>query len=198
MLTPTKYRREHATQYRDYYCQKLIRAYIYLMTDQPNLKPDYNLAKCCSPSPDDAITGFLKPDSGIISIHVVGCGNLSSIQPERLVKLVWDEVVALAPEFNPLDDPSYQSLDDIDLAILRHHAKMGVDYAAVVAKHTGIDRATIFERHKKLRDLKLLARVEPTMIQYRKGFTKNKWIKHRNHTYYELTGKGRKVNDSKW
>ncbi len=163
------------------------------MTDQLNLKPDYNLAKCCRPSPDDAITGFLRPDSGIISIHVVGCENLNSIQPERLVSLEWDEVIAFTPEFNPLDDPAYQSLDVTDLAILRHHDKMGVDYAAVVPKHTGIDRAAVFERHKKLRDLKLLARVEPTMIQYRKGFTKNKWIKHRNHTYYELTERGREV-----
>lgn len=166
------------------------------MSDQPNLKPDYTLAKCCNPSSDDAITGFLKPDSGIISIHVIGCENLSSIQPERLVKLEWDEILADQTEPNPLDDPIYQSLDDTDFAILRHHAKMGVDYAAVVAKHTGIDRATVFERHKKLRDLKLLARVDPTMIQYRKGFTKNKWIKHRNHTYYELTELGRGIVDN--
>ena len=163
------------------------------MPDMPNLKPDYTLAKCCSPSPDNTITGFLKPDSGLITIHAVGCENLNSIQPERLVKLEWEEVVADDTESNPLDDPAYQSLDDTDSAILRHHAKMGVDYAAVVAKHTGINRATVFERHKKLRNLKLLDRVEPTMIQYRKGFTKNKWIKHRNHTYYELTEMGRQL-----
>ncbi|MEE9555030.1 MAG: DUF2250 domain-containing protein [candidate division Zixibacteria bacterium] len=166
------------------------------MADQLNLKPDFTLAKCCSPSQDEAITGFLKPDSGIISIHVVGCENLNSIQPERLVKLEWDEILSDQTESNLLDDPAYQSLDGTDLAILRHHAKMGVDYAAVVAKHTGIDRATVFERHKKLRDLKLLARVQPTMIQYRKGFTKNKWIKHRNHTYYELTELGRGMAES--
>ena len=35
-------------------------------------------------------------------------------------------------------------------------------------------------------------RVEPLMIRYRKNIVKGKWIKHRNHTYYELTEKGRK------
>jgi predicted transcriptional regulator len=35
-----------------------------------------------------------------------------------------------------------------------------------------------------------LKRVEKLMIQYRKNIVKGKWIKHRNHTYYELTPKG--------
>jgi predicted transcriptional regulator len=70
---------------------------------------------------------------------------------------------------------------------------MGVDYAAVVAKCLNIDRATVFKRHRKLRDLKLLARVQPRMIQYRKNIVDNKWIKHRNHTYYEITDKGRET-----
>jgi hypothetical protein len=165
------------------------------MSRNINARDDYLLAKCCKPTPDDKITGFLKPDSGKITVHSSGCQNLSSIQPERLVKLEWDEVLVDEPTPDPLDDPAFQSLDEIDFAILRHHAKMGVDYAAVVAKNTGIDRATVFERHKKLRDLKLLVRVQPTMIQYRKGFTKNKWIKHRNHTYYELTELGRAIVD---
>ena len=88
-------------------------------------------------------------------------------------------------------------LDDIDIKILDHHAKMGVDYAAVVAKSIIVDRATVFERHNKLKDMKLLARVRPKMIQYRKNIVRNKWIKHRNHTYYEITDKGREVLDFK-
>ena len=67
---------------------------------------------------------------------------------------------------------------------------MGNDYAAVTANMTRLPRATVFERHKKLRDLKLLKRVKPLMIQYRKNIVNNKWIKHRNHTYYEITPKG--------
>jgi predicted transcriptional regulator len=47
-----------------------------------------------------------------------------------------------------------------------------------------------YKRHRKLRELGSLKRVEKRMIQYRKNIVKGKWIKHRNHTYYELTLKG--------
>jgi len=32
-------------------------------------------------------------------------------------------------------------------------------------------------------------------MQYRKGIVDNKWVKHRNHTYYKLTEKGTKYLD---
>lgn len=161
------------------------------MTKQLRAKKDFRIARCCDPIPPDEIRGFLKPDSGLFSVHKSGCGNLRSIQPERLVKLKWKEILVEDDERTPADDPVFNRLDETDFKILKHHAAMGVDYAAVVAKSLGIDRATVFERHKKLRDLKLLIRVQPKMIQYRKGIVKNKWIKHRNHTYYEITEKGR-------
>ncbi len=159
------------------------------------LKEDYRISQCCNPTPNDEITGFLKPDDGLISVHKVGCGNLGSIQPERLVKLNWDEILWKGPDPGLGDDPVMRDLDDIDFKILDHHAKMGVDYAAVVAKSIKTDRAAVFERHRKLRDLNLLRRVEAKMIQYRKNIVSNKWIKHRNHTYYEITVKGREVLD---
>lgn len=163
------------------------------MPDRPEIKPDYTLAKCCNPSADDRIIGFLKTESGVISVHIDGCENLRSIQPERLVSLEWRDIYALPDLPDQKDIQIMESLDNIDISILRHHEKMGFDYAAVVAKAIGAARAKIFERHRKLRDLNLLSRVEPTMIQYRKGFTKNKWIKHRNHTYYEITARGREI-----
>lgn len=88
-----------------------------------------------------------------------------------------------------------EQLDSVDYAILTHHQEMGVDYAAVVARHTGIARAEVFVRHRKLRDLGLLERVEPRIIRYRKGIVDGKWIKHRNHTYYDLTALGRQAID---
>ena len=162
------------------------------MADLLRINGDYRIARCCKPVPSDKIIGFLKPDSGLISVHKVSCGNLRSIQPERLVNLTWEEILVKEDEPAPADDPVFSLLDETDFMILKHHAVMGVDYAAVVAKSLGIDRATVFERHKKLRDLGLLIRVQPKMIQYRKGIVKNKWIKHRNHTYYEITDKGLK------
>lgn len=161
------------------------------------IKENFRLAHCCNPGPGDDITGFLKLDSSLISVHTSNCSHLRKIQPARLINLKWDEILSEAESESPLESPEYEKLEETDFAILRHHAAMGVDYAAAVARHTGINRATVFERHRKLRDLKLLARVQPRMIQYRKGIVRNKWIKHRNHTYYELTEKGREYLDIK-
>ena len=154
------------------------------------LKDDYRLANCCRPSLRDDIVGFLKFDSNVMSVHKAGCPNLAKVEKERLVKLSWDEIIKQDIESSPDEEASYNELDDIDFRILRHHQKMGRDYAAVVARMTKIDRATVFDRHKKLRDLDLLRRVQSVMMRYRKGIVDNKWIKHRNHTYYELTSKG--------
>lgn len=165
------------------------------MADTFPLKDDYRLAKCCSPIADNQIVGFLKIDSPVISVHKRGCVNLEKVASDRLVSLTWDEITNNEVKSDLTADSDFQELDETDFKILKHHQVMGNDYAAVVAKMTLIPRATVFERHKKLRNLKLLKRVEPKMIQYRKGIAKNKWIKHRNHTYYELTVKGTEFVD---
>lgn len=156
-------------------------------------KEDFRLALCCKPAPGDEVAGFLKPDTGIISVHKKSCPNLKSIQPDRLINLTWDELLKSESKDDEEYNLSSGELDEIDLKVLRHHAELGVDYAAVVAKSLKIDRAVVFERHRKLRDLKLLARVQPRMIQYRKNIVDNKWIKHRNHAYYEITDRGLQV-----
>jgi predicted transcriptional regulator len=87
-------------------------------------------------------------------------------------------------------DRDYYLLDEHDFRILQHHQVVGVDYAWVVADTLNLEPQLVFERHKKLKDLKLLKRVQPVMIQYRKNIVDHKWIKHRNHTYYRITPKG--------
>lgn len=154
----------------------------------------FRLAKCCSPQEGDDIVAFLRQDQDIFSVHRADCANIRKVPPDRLVTPNWTEISA-GPNRQALEIPDslLGQLDEVDFAVLRHHREMGVDYAAVVANHLGVDRAEIFERHRKLRDLGLLRRVEPRMIRYRKGIADGKWIKHRNHTYYELTPKGRQV-----
>ncbi|MFH2049803.1 MAG: DUF2250 domain-containing protein, partial [bacterium] len=71
----------------------------------------------------------------------------------------------------------------------------GVDYSLVVARKLNIPKQAAFDCHKKLREMGLLERVKPLIIQYRKGIVDNKWIKHRNHTYYDLTDKGKSYLD---
>jgi predicted transcriptional regulator len=104
------------------------------------------------------------------------------------VRLTWDDVTEES-EFAP--DVLYRSLEENDLRILKLHLDVGLDYSLKVARILYIDKQEVFERHKKLLENGLLKRVPKVMIRYRKGVVDNKWIKHRNHTYYELTRKGR-------
>ena len=155
------------------------------------LKDDYIAAKCCRPAPGDDITGYFSHDN-IIKVHRSDCANLNGIDPERLLDLNWDDILDEAP-FQPGHD--YSELDEVDFMIMKHHRDMGVDYSLKVAKVLYIDKQTVFDRHNKLRNLEILQRVEPRIIRYRKGIVKNKWIKHRNHTYYDLTDKGNQYLD---
>ena len=88
------------------------------------------------------------------------------------------------------EDPTFNQLDEVDYLILKHHQEFGLDYSIVVSEMLGLPLEETQKRHRKLRELGGLKRVEKRMIQYRKNIVKGKWIKHRNHTYYELTPKG--------
>ncbi len=158
------------------------------MADELRIRDAYTLARCCTPTPPDEIIGYYSHDN-VLKVHRRTCPNLGKAEPERLVALSWADVLDERGAFEPDDD--YAALEPVDFAVLAHHDRYGVDYAQVVARKLGISKQEAFDRHRKLRDLGLLARVEPLMIQYRKGVVDNKWIKHRNHTYYDLTARGR-------
>ncbi len=151
------------------------------------LKDEYILARCCRPGTNDSITGYYSHDN-LIKVHKTGCSNLNKADNERLMPLVWSDILA-PDDFVP--DEDFYILDETDFAILRHHQVLGVDYSLKVAAVLKIERQAVFDSHNKLREMKLLKRIKPLIIQYRKNIVKNKWIKHRNHTYYELTKKGR-------
>lgn len=157
------------------------------MPDQPKLKDDYTLARCCSPSPPELIVGYYSHDN-FLKVHAQGCPNLEKAESARLVELQWPEILA-AEEFTPGTD--YGQLEPSDFDILGHHLKYGIDYSLLVAGKVRLTKQETFERHRKLRSLDLVKRVDATMVRYRKGIVDHKWIKHRNHTYYDLTDKGR-------
>ncbi len=150
------------------------------------VKEGYKIAKCCSPQLTDTIIGYYSYNN-ILIVHKSACENLEKSESKRLVSLTWSEIQEKEEE---KPDKDYYDLDEIDFRILQHHQSMGVDYSWMVASALNIDPELIFERHKKLKELKLLKRVEPVMIQYRKNIVDSKWIKHRNHTYYQITPKG--------
>ncbi|HUV29511.1 MAG TPA: DUF2250 domain-containing protein [Acidobacteriota bacterium] len=161
------------------------------MADRISLKEHYILARCCSPATGDDITGYHSHGESL-KVHRRDCPNLRKTEPSRLVTLAWEDI--LEPEVPPPGE-DYDQLDALDIAVLKHHRDCGIDYSLVVARSVGTDKQTAFDRHRKLRSMGLLCRVEAVMVQYRKGITDNKWIKHRNHTYYELTGKGHRYLD---
>jgi len=158
-----------------------------MSTDCKKLKEGYILAKCCFPEPPfDSITGYSSYKS-VIVVHKAGCQQLKTAEPKQLVALTWDEILGKT-EFEP--DKDYHQLDQLDFRILKHHQAMGIDYSLMVAKILKIKHVEAFEHHKRLRSLKLLERVAKVTVQYRKNIVDNKWIKHRNHTYYRITPKG--------
>jgi hypothetical protein len=151
------------------------------------IREQYLLANCCNPSPETAIVGY-HSHADCIKIHTADCRNLAGLEQERLIPLDWNDVI-VREEFVP--DDLYRSLEDDDFRILIWHLEVGLDYSLQVAHSLRMDPKVVFNRHAKLRELGLLTRVPKVMIQYRKGIVDNKWIKHRNHTYYNLTDRGR-------
>jgi len=157
----------------------------------PSLKEKYTLARCCLPTPGDAITGYFSQDD-VIKVHRNDCPSLSKTDPQRLIKLEWENIVAARPA--PPDD-DYRELEAVDFEVLRHHRDYDIDYSLMVASVLRIPKEEAFERHDKLRNLGLLERVDAVMVRYRKNIAPGKWIKHRNHTYYRLTDKGMRYLD---
>lgn len=155
---------------------------------QIRVKEDYMLANCCQPTPDDDIIGYYSHNN-IIKVHKNDCPNLNKSDTSRLVQLFWQNILA-GESFTP--DEDYDDLSEIDFLIMSHHDEYGLDYSRKVAAMLHCDKQAVFDSHAKLRESKLIERVSPKIIQYRKNIVPGKWIKHRNHTYYDLTDKGKK------
>ena len=150
----------------------------------------YKIAKCCIPEEDDSIIGYFK-EEGVITVHNSTCQSISSLRPERLLDITWTEIKQTQTADTKQEIPKeIEQLDQTDYLILKHHQEMGMDYSKVVSETLHIPLDEIQDRHKKLRELGGLKRVEGRIIHYRKNIVKGKWIKHRNHTYYEITPEG--------
>ncbi|MCD5406727.1 MAG: DUF2250 domain-containing protein [Desulfotomaculum sp.] len=79
--------------------------------------------------------------------------------------------------------------DATDLAILKFINYAGPEYAWRLGINIGIEVAEARERLEILLKKNLLAKVSGTML---KNYHRSKdWTKHMNHTYYQITRKGR-------
>jgi len=158
-----------------------------LSSDDLHLLENYKRANCCNPQPNDKISGYYNYNKEIV-VHKADCINLNKVEKDRIIPLNWSEILQDTP-VKPGDE--FDLLDEIDFRILKHHLDYGVDYSLKVANMLNASKQDVFDSHAKLREMNLLSRVKKLIIRYRKGIVDNKWIKHRNHTYYELTDKGR-------
>ncbi len=150
----------------------------------------YKIAQCCAPEVDNPIIGYFKED-GTITVHDTSCPSVPGLRTERLLEVSWDEIYKTKESDTSQDIPSgIEELDDTDYFILKRHQEFGMDYSKVVSETLRIPLEEAHQRHRKLRELGGLKRVEGKIIHYRKNIVKGKWIKHRNHTYYELTPEG--------
>ncbi len=91
----------------------------------------------------------------------------------------------------PKETPEVPDLDVLDFKIIYYVYKAGPAYIKKLAQRMHGDLETIREHLKKLQQLGLLERVSKRMVDYRIS-RHSKATKHRNHTYYEVTRKGRR------
>lgn len=150
----------------------------------------YQIAKCCAPQPETPVIGYFK-ENGTITVHHAECASVQGLRTERLLKVSWQEIQAAEVPPEATLAPEFDELDETDYFVLKHHQEFGMDYSIVVAETLQIPLEEMHQRHRKLRELGGLKRVEGRIIHYRKNIVKGKWIKHRNHTYYELTPDGK-------
>jgi len=81
-------------------------------------------------------------------------------------------------------------ISDIELKILYYIYHSGPAFIKKLSARMDNDIQTLQKSVEALQRMEYLERVSGTMVEYRLN-RRNKVIKHRNHTYYDLTRKGR-------
>jgi len=76
----------------------------------------------------------------------------------------------------------------LDLTILAYLKKLGPEYAKFLARRLGLSLEESRKRLQSLEERGLIKRVERRIVKY--YHRQQKSVKHRNHTYYELTREG--------
>lgn len=86
--------------------------------------------------------------------------------------------------------PSFESLPPLDQKILYYIHKAGPVFITKLAKRLNRDVESVRQSVGRLKNHKYLERVGSPLVEYRLG-KRSKVTKHRNHTYFDLTRKGR-------
>jgi len=83
-------------------------------------------------------------------------------------------------------------VDELDLKILYYIYNCGPVYIKKLSERLQKDFDTIRTHIKELQGIGYVERAGGRIVEYKVG-RKNKVTKHRNHTYYNLTRKGRQL-----
>jgi predicted transcriptional regulator len=86
-----------------------------------------------------------------------------------------------------------EELRDLEIKILKYHKIAGADYSKLISHRFGLSLSDAMKIHKKLLELGFLEKVSGSIINYHTKLKngKYKYVKHRNHTYYTLSRKGK-------
>jgi len=76
----------------------------------------------------------------------------------------------------------------LDLTILTYLKKLGPEYAKLLAIRLGLSLEESRKRLQSLEERGLIKRVKRRIVKY--YHRRRKSVKHRNHTYYELSREG--------
>ncbi|SMP03712.1 Uncharacterized protein SAMN06265339_0139 [Desulfurobacterium pacificum] len=82
------------------------------------------------------------------------------------------------------------NLNELEIKILYYIHQTGPAYIKKLCQRLREDNDTIRKHIKKLEQLGYLERVSGRLVEYRID-RRNKVVKHRNHTYYDITRKGK-------
>ncbi len=88
------------------------------------------------------------------------------------------------------DGKEYE-LSELELNILKYHKIMGPDYSKLISHRFHITLQEAFDIHKRLLNIGLLEKVTAPIINYHSKDKRLKSMKHRNHTYYDLSRTGK-------
>jgi len=103
-------------------------------------------ARCCTPLPGEAISGFITRGSGV-TVHLVGCPRAMETDPQRRVPVVWkdgeDSPRPIRLEVICIDQPGLLA------AMSKAIAAVGVNISTAEVKNSGTDGRAVsnFELH---------------------------------------------------
>lgn len=130
------------------------------------------LAACCFPVPNDQISGLVTSNRGVV-VHRVGCSNLTSANPEKIIEVVWlSDSEAMYEVQLTCSCIDFHRANDA-LQTLLASEKLRLTHLHLINKHAVEFEQAIFEFRLMVRDSAQIEKII-NALQARKSIT-NVW-----------------------